>query len=97
MKTFNAIKAPTGIARDDSEKMVEGHHADIPESKLSVPQIYIEGEVGSRSCIGGFNELDAWYLKQAMKDGREYIVPYCTDFICFDRDTIPSLAVVMAQ
>lgn len=60
-ETFNVVKVPTDLARDDLETMVEGFHEDNPDWKLTVPQIFIEGEIGSRSYIGGFDDLEKWY------------------------------------
>ncbi|MFY0656297.1 MAG: glutaredoxin family protein [Neptunomonas phycophila] len=57
----NIINIPTDMSKDDLEEMVRPH---IGDADLTVPQIFIEGEIGSRSYIGGFDQLDAWYVSQ---------------------------------
>lgn len=66
-ETFNIVKITSPSERDDLFHLVEQHHTGDDNWKLTVPQIFMEGEIGSRKYIGGFTELDKWYQSQDLE------------------------------
>ena len=51
------VLMPSEISRDDLLEMVSFVEKGINTNNLKVPQIFLEGEVGSRTYIGGYTDL----------------------------------------
>jgi glutaredoxin len=51
------VMIPSEMSRDDLLAMVSSVNKKVTTKNLTVPQIFREGEIGSRVYIGGYEDL----------------------------------------